>query len=105
MQNCSFLSTALPEISRRVLIAAGLDANSGRALVDWDTFLKLYCIFDCGEVEFEKLVNFWCKFFDCEMCGFCPEKEYEDVLEKLIRGKCLQAKNEFSQIFKETYQK
>jgi len=86
----------LPEISRRVLIAAGLDANSSRALVDWDTFLKLYCIFDCGEVEFSKLVAFWCKFFDLDMTGVCPKHEYEDILEKLIRGKCLQANNEFS---------
>jgi hypothetical protein len=53
----------LPEVSRRVLIATGkyhlfiykkilgLDASSMRAYVDWETFLKLYCIFDMGEVE------------------------------------------------------
>lgn len=39
------------------------------------------------------------------MRGFCPVEEYEDVLEKLVRGKCLQANNQFSEIFKETYKK
>lgn len=64
IQTCSFLLTVLPEISRRVLIAAGksikfsltlirlgLDINSLKAQVDWDTFLKLYCIFEVGNIE------------------------------------------------------
>jgi hypothetical protein len=42
----------------------GLDANSIRAVVDWDTFLKLYCIFEVGSVEKSKLIAFWSKFFD-----------------------------------------
>jgi hypothetical protein len=46
------------------LIAAGLDANSETATVDWDTFFKLYCIFMVGKIEVDKQAAFWCKFFD-----------------------------------------
>ena len=37
------------------------------------------------------------------MQGFCAKEDYEDLLEKLVRGKCLQAKNQFSNIFKENF--
>jgi len=67
--------------------------------VDWDTFLKLYCIFEVGNIELSKQITFWSKFFDQEMKGFCVEEEYMDVLEKLVRGKCLQASNQFSSLF------
>jgi hypothetical protein len=87
------------------IIGVGLDANSGRALVDWDTFLKLYCIFDSGNIELNKLAAFWCKFFDINLDGRCPCADYEDLLEKLVRGKCLQANNQFSEIFKDTFKK
>jgi hypothetical protein len=33
-------------------------------MVDWDTFLKLYCIFEVGNIEKDRLVVFWTKFFD-----------------------------------------
>ena len=73
------------------------------AHVGWETFLKLYCIFEVGNIEQSKLVTFWCKFFDQDMQGFCPKEEYEDLLEKLVRGKCLKANNQFSSIFKENF--
>ncbi len=78
------------------IIWLGLDASSMRAYVDWETFLKLYCIFDMGEVEKQKLIAFWSKFFDQEMKGFCKEAEYMDILEKLVRGKCMKESSEFT---------
>jgi hypothetical protein len=102
-KNCSFLSTALPEISMRVLKAAGLDTNSHKATVDWDIFLKLYCIFEEGEVKRSKLISFWIKFFDIDLKGFCPELEYMDLLEKLVRGKCMKHKSDFTCVFANKY--
>lgn len=103
IKNCAFLQFCLPEISRRVLIAAGLDANSDTAIVDWDTFFKLYCIFQVGEIEVEKQAAFWTKFFDQRGQGFCSKSEYEDVLDKLIRGKTMSANNKFMHIFRKDF--
>lgn len=71
----------------------GLDAHSPKAVVDWDTFLKLYCIFEIGSVEKVKLITFWSKFFDQELRGICPQEEYLDILEKLVRGKCMKERS------------
>jgi hypothetical protein len=84
-------------------LRVGLDINSLKAHVDWETFLKLYCIFEVGNIEQSKLITFWCKFFDTDMLGICLKADYEDLLEKLVRGKCLPANNEFSNIFKENF--
>jgi hypothetical protein len=84
-------------------LCLGLDINSLKAHVDWETFLKLYCIFEVGNIQQSKLITFWCKFFDTDMLGICPKVDYEDLLEKLVCGKCLPANNEFSNIFKENF--
>jgi hypothetical protein len=104
IKNCSFLNRALPDIAHRVLKASGLDTDNSRAVVDWDTFLKLYCIFEAGSVERAKLIQFWIKFFDINLKGVCPEEEYLDILEKLIRGVCMKQKSEFTTVFASNYQ-
>lgn len=73
-----------------------MDVSRKSVLVDWETFLKLYCIFEIGGLEKNKLINFWAKFFDFEMKGYCEKNEYIDLIEKLVRGKCLKEKSEFS---------
>jgi len=62
-------------------LRVGLDINSLKAHVDWETFLKLYCIFEVGNIEQSKLITFWCKFFDTDMLGICLKADYEDLLE------------------------
>lgn len=86
------------------IVILGLDANSKSALVDWETFLSLYCIFEVGAVKKEQLISFWSKFFDIEHRGFCPEHEYLDVLEKLVRGKCMKESSQFTTLFAQNYQ-
>ena len=59
----------------------------------------MYCIFDVGNIEKTKLINFWSKFFDQELKGFSPPEEYLDVLEKLVRGRCMKKSSEFTKVF------
>ena len=93
------------QVSSRIMNhCVGLDTNSHKAIVDWETFLKLYCIFEVGAVEHQKLISFWIKFFDIELSGLCPEDEYMDLLEKLVRGKCMKEKSEFTTLFAHSYQ-
>jgi hypothetical protein len=73
--------------------------------VDWETFLKLYCIFEMGNIEKTKLINFWSKFFDQDLKGSSPPEEYLDVLEKLVRGRLMQKSSEFTKVFALRYQK
>ena len=59
-----FLSGSIPEISKRILSALGLDVGSiGGAMVNWQMFLDLYCIFEAGQVEKTHLIKFWIRFF------------------------------------------
>ena len=66
--------------------------------------MKLYCIFEVGSVERAKLIQFWIKFFNINLKGVCPEQEYLDILEKLIRGVCMKQKSEFTTMFASNYQ-
>lgn len=91
--------TALPEIAMRILQSAGLDAYGKNAVVDWETFLKLYCIFEVGEIEKHKLIAFWIKFFNIDLRNLCLEQEYMDLLEKLVRGVCIDKKSDFTNQF------
>lgn len=77
----------------RVLNALGLDSQSSRCVVDWETYLKLQAIFSTGNMEKEREIQFWCKFFDKELQGMCREEEYMDILEKLVRGRSMQQAN------------
>lgn len=47
----SFLRENLVEINQRLLTAAGCDVNSSRSQVDWPLFLKLFCIFERGQID------------------------------------------------------
>lgn len=96
IRNCTFTMTALPEISIRILQSAGLDTCAKKVTVDWDTFLKLYCIFEVGDIEKQKLIAFWIKFFDLKMENLCHEEVYMDLLEKLVRGVCMDSKSDFT---------
>jgi hypothetical protein len=90
-KSCSFLSMAMPEIAIRVLSATGLDVSNPTTVVSWESFLKLYCMFETGasKVERHKVVHFWARFFDLECKGFCEAEFYLDLLEKLVRGKSM----------------
>ena len=76
-----FLSGAIPAISKRILIAQGLDVESAGASINWQMFLDLYCIFEAGQVEKQHLIKFWIKFFDDKLSGLVKKEEYEKLLE------------------------
>ena len=69
------------EIIERILVASGLDIESSSTLIDWGTYLDLYCIFEAGRIDKKKLITFWIKFFDRAMRGTVPAKDYMPVLE------------------------
>lgn len=80
-KNCSFLAGCQDEIVERILVASGLDIESANTVIDWGTYLDLYCIFEAGRIDKKKLITFWIKFFDRAMRGTVPEDEYLSVLE------------------------
>lgn len=48
----NFLSGSLPEINRRILDACdNMDVADPNAIVGWQTYLDLYCIFQAGKIE------------------------------------------------------
>lgn len=73
-------------------------------MVDWETFIKLHCIFEEGNPDLDKMLKFWTKFFDQDLKGFCAENEYLPVIEQLVRGKCLDKENKSTKMFAKNYQ-
>jgi hypothetical protein len=67
-------------------------------LVDWNTFLKLFCIFGDGQIKQSEEINFWCRFFDSAITT-CSEDLYLKLLEQLIRGRCLKKPIEATKLF------
>lgn len=55
-----------------------------------------------GKIEKDQLVVFWSKFFDPTMT-LCPKQEYMQLLEQLVRGKCLDKPNEATRLFARDY--
>jgi len=68
-------------------------------MVDWNTYLQLYCIFEAGQIEKSSLIRFWIKFFDQSLSGKCPKEEYMTLLEELVRGKSLPKPNPTTRLF------
>lgn len=88
-QNCSFLAGCLPQIVERILVAHGLDIESSNSMINWNTYLELYCIFEAGKMEKTSLIKFWIKFFDNGLRETVPEEHYMPILEELVRGNTL----------------
>ena len=105
IKNCSFLSGTLPHISKRILVAIGLDIENQNAKINWTTFLELYCIFEAGKIEKELLSRFWIKFFDQKLIGTVLEDEYLPILEELVRGNSLKKSNKTTKMFAKMFQK
>ena len=104
-KNCSFLAGCRDEIVERILVAHGLDIESSNATINWQTYLELYCIFEAGKMEKSTLIRFWIKFFDNGLHGTVPEKQYLDILEKLVRGKTLEKPSETTRMFAKMFKK
>ena len=103
-KNCSFLAGCQDEIVERILVASGLDIESSSTLIDWGTYLDLYCIFEAGRIDKKKLITFWIKFFDRAMRGTVPETDYLPVLEQLVRGNALKDPSATTKLFAEMFQ-
>lgn len=103
-KNCSFLAGCQGEIVERILVASGLDIESANTVIDWGTYLDLYCIFEAGGIDKKKLITFWIKFFDRTARGAVPEKEYLPVLEQLVRGNALKDPSATTKLFAEMFQ-
>jgi len=105
VRNCDFLSLSLPHINKRILVAIGLDIQNSHALVTWQHFLDLFCIFESGQVEREELIRFWIKFFDQKLIGHVPEEDYMKLLEEIVRGNRLRKGDKTTQMFALMFQK
>jgi hypothetical protein len=66
-----------------------MDVNDPNAIVKWETFLDLYCIFVSGAIEKHQLIKFWMKFFNKQMQDVIPKQTYMKLLEELVRGKSM----------------
>ena len=77
----------------------GLDTSDKYTVVGWEPFLKLYSMFEVCSMPKEKIAPFWSRFFDLDCQGYCEEKEYLQLLEKLVRGKCMKTQSEFTLLF------
>ena len=86
IQNCDFLQGQTESIIKRVLRAAGIDVDAKDARIHWDAYLALYCMFEGGKVDLTNLAKYWSTFFDIDRDGSSSEKDYMDLLEKMIRG-------------------
>ena len=93
------------EIVERILVAHGLDIESSNATINWHTYLELYCIFEAGLMDKSTLIRFWIKFFDAGAHGSVPEKQYMEILEKLVRGKTLEHPSKTTNMFAKMFQK
>jgi hypothetical protein len=98
-KNCKFLAGCSPRIIERILVAHGLDIDSSNAVINWHTYLELYCIFEAGKMEKQALIRFWIKFFDIKLRGSVPCAEYIPLLEELVRGTTLSKESETTLLF------
>jgi hypothetical protein len=89
----------LPHVNKRILVAIGLDIQNANAMVNWENFLDLYCIFESGSVDKETLIQFWIKFFDQKLIGFVAEQEYMKLLEEVVRGNRLKKSDKTTKMF------
>ena len=82
-----------------------MDVNDPNAIVKWETYLDLYCIFQAGKIESHQLIKFWMKFFNKQMQDIIPEKTYMTLLEKLVRGKSMDTPTEATMHFADQFKK
>jgi len=104
-KNCSFLAGCLPQIVERILVANGLDIESSNAMITWETYLQLYCIFEAGKMEKSALIKFWERFFDNGLKGYVKQEEYMRILEELVRGNTLRKPSKTTTLFAKMFQK
>ena len=74
-------------------------------MINWQTYLELYCIFEAGKMEKTTLIRFWIKFFDNGLRGTVAEDDYLKVLEELIRGNTLRKPSKTTIMFAKMFQK
>lgn len=75
------------------------DVEDPNAVVDWSTFLNLYCIFQAGHIEKSQLIRFWMAFFNKQRLDPIPVGTYMRLLEELVRGKSMDKPTEATKVF------
>lgn len=102
----NFLSGSLPEINLRILDSCdNMDVNDPNAIVKWETFLDLYCIFVSGAIDHHQLIKFWMKFFNKQMQDVIEKETYMTLLEQLVRGKSMDAPTEATMHFADNFRR
>ena len=94
-----FLKGVLESIVKRLVTCVGLDADKAHTVIDWDSFVRLYCVVKKGKLSKELMVEFWVKFFDPSRSGRVPMEEYMCILEELVRGRSFSVPNKFTLLF------
>lgn len=74
-------------------------------MINWNTYLELYCIFEAGKMEKQSLIKFWIKFFDNGLRETVPEEHYMPILEELVRGNALHEPSKTTRMFAKMFQK
>jgi hypothetical protein len=66
IKNCTFLSGMTPNIAKRTIIACSkrltdldIDVKSKHPVIDWESFVTLYCLCETGNMDEDKLIEFW----------------------------------------------
>ena len=93
------LKGVLDTTAKRLLTCVGLDADQLTTAVDWDSFVRLYCVIKKGELSLELMVEFWVKFFDPARSGKVSEEDYMRILEELVRGRTFDVPNKFTLLY------
>jgi hypothetical protein len=105
IQHASPFSGSLEEINTRILNCLDIKFDDEKAVIDWYTYLKAFCIFKAGFIDKHAHTKFWITFFTYpNNPEITSPREYLDLLEKLCRGKELTKATEESHIFSISFQ-
>jgi len=95
IENTTFMKGILPEVSKIIITALGLDADSPNTTISWENYVMLYCMLEKSSYK-DDGVKYWCTFFDPKGIGSVEEKTYMNLLEMMVRGKSYEQSNHFT---------
>ena len=98
IENTTFMKGILPEVSKIIITALGLDADSPNTTIGWENYVVLYCMLEKSTYR-DDGVKYWCTFFDPKGIGSVDEKDYMNLLEMMVRGKSYENSNHFTCLY------
>ena len=69
------------------LNAMGVDVINYKAcLIDWNTFISIYCLLKLDSGTREEYIDFLIRVFDPYKKGLVPKQEFEFILNAIFKG-------------------